>query len=307
MRNARLIATLMIVLASQDLTAQMVIGGSTPAATAVLDLQSTSKGLLPPRLTSVQRNAIVSPATGLTLYNTNLKIVETYNGSLWVNSATGEATGCGAMTSGTTWRDFMCHNLGANTALNPLSPHFALLGHYYQWGRNPQCFGQDGLDEDNPCASPVYGASGPWGATAANDNAGSITSWNINDAKNGSWTTSGGEKTFKDPCPSGYRLPTRLEWDSVLTSNTLTSVGTWSNSTTNFSAGKMVGTRLYLPAAGYREGSDGTLFERGIAGYYWSSTENAISSAWGLKVENTLLGTNSFPRTNGFSVRCIKM
>jgi uncharacterized protein (TIGR02145 family) len=68
----------------------------------------------------------------------------------------------------------------------------------------------------------------------------------------------------------------------------------------------MVGTLLYLPAAGYREGSDGTLFERGIAGRYWSSTENS-TNAWGLKIEDTVSGTNSFSKTDGLSVRCIKV
>lgn len=51
--------------------AQMVIGGSTPGTTAVLDLQSTSKGLLVPRVTSAQRTAIASPDNGLLLYQTD--------------------------------------------------------------------------------------------------------------------------------------------------------------------------------------------------------------------------------------------
>jgi hypothetical protein len=45
---------------------------TTPAASAVLDLQSTTTGLLPPRMTTTQKNAISSPAEGLLIYDTTL-------------------------------------------------------------------------------------------------------------------------------------------------------------------------------------------------------------------------------------------
>jgi len=45
--------------------------GSSPDASAVLDVKSISKGFLAPRMTAAQRNAIVSPATGLLVYQTN--------------------------------------------------------------------------------------------------------------------------------------------------------------------------------------------------------------------------------------------
>ena len=41
------------------------IGTTSPAATSILDLTSTTKGFLAPRMTTTQRDAIVSPATGL--------------------------------------------------------------------------------------------------------------------------------------------------------------------------------------------------------------------------------------------------
>ena len=44
------------------------IGTLTPAASAVLDVSSTTKGFLPPRMTGVQRDAIVNPANGLVIY-----------------------------------------------------------------------------------------------------------------------------------------------------------------------------------------------------------------------------------------------
>ncbi len=55
---------------AQAQTGGVGIGTTTPNASAVLDVQSTSKSLLPPRLTVTQRDAIASPATGLVVYNT---------------------------------------------------------------------------------------------------------------------------------------------------------------------------------------------------------------------------------------------
>jgi hypothetical protein len=66
------------------------IGTSSPAATALLDLTSTTLGLLPPRMTSTQRDAISSPATGLTIYNTSTNELEDYNGG-WVAVGSGIA------------------------------------------------------------------------------------------------------------------------------------------------------------------------------------------------------------------------
>lgn len=47
------------------------IGTTTPNASSLLEIASTTKGMLTPRMTLVQRNAIVSPATGLLIYQTN--------------------------------------------------------------------------------------------------------------------------------------------------------------------------------------------------------------------------------------------
>jgi hypothetical protein len=60
------------------------IGTLTPNASAQLDISSTTQGLLIPRLTMVQRNAIASPATGLMIYQTdNTAGLYTYSGASW--------------------------------------------------------------------------------------------------------------------------------------------------------------------------------------------------------------------------------
>jgi hypothetical protein len=70
-------------LAAQAQTGGVGIGTTTPAASAALDISSTSKGLLPPRLSQAQRDAIASPATGLTIYNTTTNKLNTWNGTSW--------------------------------------------------------------------------------------------------------------------------------------------------------------------------------------------------------------------------------
>jgi hypothetical protein len=59
------------------------IGTSSPNTTSILDLSSTTKGFLLPRMTTAQRNAISSPANGLQVYDTNLAAIYLYNGSSW--------------------------------------------------------------------------------------------------------------------------------------------------------------------------------------------------------------------------------
>jgi hypothetical protein len=52
-------------------------------ASAILQADSTTKGFLPPRMTTTQRNAIASPATGLVLYDSTTNKLCCYNGSTW--------------------------------------------------------------------------------------------------------------------------------------------------------------------------------------------------------------------------------
>ncbi len=58
-------------------------GTDTPDASAALDLTSTTKGLLPPRMTTTQKNDISSPAEGLVVYDSTLHLPYYYSGSAW--------------------------------------------------------------------------------------------------------------------------------------------------------------------------------------------------------------------------------
>ena len=94
--------------------AQVGIGTETPESSSVLDITSTSKGLLVPRMTQIQKNAISNPATGLLLYQTDGTVgFYSYNGSNWLllinNSSQGLYFGPGLGNGD--------NNLGVGTSL----------------------------------------------------------------------------------------------------------------------------------------------------------------------------------------------
>ena len=67
-----LTAFLCITIVVQIVHAQNIgIGTNSPHASALLDVSSNSKGMLVPRMTSAQRTAIASPATGLSIGKSN--------------------------------------------------------------------------------------------------------------------------------------------------------------------------------------------------------------------------------------------
>lgn len=61
------------------------IGTASPAATSALDITSTTKGFLIPRMTTAQRDAITTPATGLQVYNTDCKMLNYWSGTCWIS------------------------------------------------------------------------------------------------------------------------------------------------------------------------------------------------------------------------------
>ncbi|MDE2312126.1 MAG: hypothetical protein KGJ93_03520, partial [Patescibacteria group bacterium] len=80
-------------------TTQLSIGTSTPDASALLQLESTRKGFLAPRMTGAQRDAIASPASGLMVYNTDTNQYNVYNGTAW-GAIGGGGSGSGEVQNG---------------------------------------------------------------------------------------------------------------------------------------------------------------------------------------------------------------
>jgi hypothetical protein len=81
---------------------------------ALLDITSTTKGILIPRMTSAQRNAIASPAPGLLLYDTDLSAFWFYDGNVW--AGLGDTSGGGWTASGTNIYNSNTGNVGIGTS-----------------------------------------------------------------------------------------------------------------------------------------------------------------------------------------------
>ena len=121
---------------------QVGIGTTAPNSSAALDVTSTSKGLLPPRLTSVQMNAIATPANGLIVFCTDCTPtgIYSYNSPSW--SALGGAaaatvsttcTGfigsyCTAALSGTTYVVTVTNNDFSSKLVTPITTDLILSG-----------------------------------------------------------------------------------------------------------------------------------------------------------------------------------
>lgn len=92
---------------------------TTPDVSSILDMVSTTKGALVPRMTGAQQNAISSPATALLIYNTDSSALCYYNGSAWRM--------VGGTTAGTTFVPTPTN--GANVdASTPFDVHYTRVG-----------------------------------------------------------------------------------------------------------------------------------------------------------------------------------
>jgi uncharacterized protein (TIGR02145 family) len=188
---------------------------------------------------------------------------------------------CGAFIAPGVYKVFACHNLNANVSLDPNVPAEGLHGNYYQWGKK------------QPFATP-YGL---------------IVTWNTTYAPVGAWLD--GSKTINDPCPEGFRIPTKADWDKVLAFNTVSRTGSWLNS--NFTTAIHYGPSstiktLTIPATGYLATGSGALSQRGNRGYVWSSTSSGSGnslSGFGLGFFNSTHTVSGFIPINGFQVRCV--
>ena len=79
---------MLLLLVSSGVYGQRGIGTNTPDTSAILELASTSKGFLPPRMSTTERDGISTPPTGLVIYNTTAACLQWFNGALWFDTCT---------------------------------------------------------------------------------------------------------------------------------------------------------------------------------------------------------------------------
>lgn len=228
----------------------------------------------------------------------------------WKKNLTILFSKCGAYVAAGVWREFMCHNLGADTSADAFKPAAAIHGAKYQWGHKPT---NDAVSDnryltqtDDQNQDYNLGNNLPAGWTIRK-------TADVNTPEDDLWGS--GKKTKMDPCPNGYRIPSWDEVKDIHAHNSTTSLGNdWGGSPTNYATGNMVGTGLFLPAAGSRRSTAGTLpgstAERGQFGSYWTGTRQLAqyySHAY-IFVANDGGTNDGYPIEwgNGISVRCIK-
>ena len=124
---------------------------------------------------------------------------------------------------------------------------------------------------------------------------GDVTDWNTTAATGTMWYAE------NDPCPDGWRVPTRDELVSLRASSSVRMIhnGVEGNA---FGAGE---NRIFLPSAGLRQSAVGGHIPINN-GLFWSSTPGAISGAYQMDISPTQVGAvHSNNAARGISVRCV--
>jgi uncharacterized protein (TIGR02145 family) len=269
---------------------------------AEVEIASTTQGFLPLHMTTAQRDAIASPAAGLTMYNTTVNCLQSWNGTIWddydgcgstvlvatyaagsVFCASGATTLVEVTNSGT-GKIWMDRNLGASQVATS-STDANSYGDLYQWGRK-----SDGHQCRNSATTATLSSSDQPGHGNFILPSSSPNDWRSPQNTN-LWQ---GVNGVNNPCPSLYRLPTETELDAERLS--------WSSNT---SAGAFA-SPLKLPMAGERDDSSGSLDLVGIYGFYWGSTFSGTNSRWLVFNSSNAYMDTDVLRAYGSSVRCLK-
>ncbi|OOG19781.1 hypothetical protein BWD42_07735 [Sphingobacterium sp. CZ-UAM] len=216
-----------------------------------------------------------------------------YTLTLTIAVADGYSTHMGIPVVSINGKVWMRHNLGADYSLDPdQNPSVqGLIGNYYQWGR------------------PAIVADG-----FTNPNI--ISGWTSNEVTDATLWNSGTEatpiKTVNDPCPDGFRVPTRTEYFRLVADATTSNIGNWTGGDTNYSAAKVLTSKrkadvvMTLPSGGYRNFDQGQLLGRAQDSYYWFTTTTAGGNFNIKSTGVTIGGVAGGMTTFGRNIRCIK-
>jgi len=294
----RTLAVALLVMLSFNAFSQNVginADGSEPDSRTILDVKSTNKGVLLPRLSDTERDALYQNVpNGMLIFNTTVNQFQVFVDNVWypISMGTGIPASDGihgtvSDNDGNTYNTvkigeqwWMAENLKTtkyNDGITPIAT---------TWGTTPS-YAWYNNDINN---KPVYGALYNWYAVDL--------------------ASTGG----KNVCPVGWHVPTDAEWTTL--TNYIAADG---HSGTEGTALKATsgwnydgnGTDNYGFAAlpsGYRT-TDGTFNYLGDIGYYWSSTADDASDAWDRGLDYLSDGVfrgNDGYKENGFAVRCVK-
>jgi len=244
--NKYLILFLAIGFFSQGANAQVKVGDNptTIHSSAAIEIESTTKGLLPPRMTSAQRDALSNPAVGLIIFNITSNCLNHYIGPNWFEVCGVELPRPAVLGSSFTTYTNGSENFSDNTTCqNKLisagyssatcSGNVVVGANTYPVVLiNGQCWMQTNLKEAStaPCAAAINtncniwlntspgdigswgyyntvttnGTAG-WGTTEPAAGEGLLYQWSA--AMNGSTT-----ERAQGVCPTGWHIPSDCEW-----------------------------------------------------------------------------------------------
>jgi uncharacterized protein (TIGR02145 family) len=273
---------------------------SAPDQTAMLDVKSTTKGALLPRMTQAQIAAILNPANGLQVFCTTSGKMFIYVVTVgqWKEVAYGTEVILPPYSCGTPVT--INHAAGS---VSPVSKTVTYGTISNIPGEPLKCWITSNLGSDHQ-------------ATAVNDATESSAGWywqfnrkqgykNDGTVLTPSWTiTTISEdldwQSANDPCTlelgSGWRLPSYTEWNNVQ------GAGGWSTWE------QIWNSNLKLHAAGYLKSSDGgAIYNRGSYGRFWTSTQSTLhSNGWCFHFASLSNMMDFTGKANGFSVRCLR-
>ncbi len=281
--------------------------GSEPDPSAILDIKSNYKGFLLPRLSVAEIAAVSAPADGLQVYNTTdgklyiyvTTLAEWKQLSYGLNSLSSD---CGFPI--TDARDSQTYNtvlIGNQCWMSEnLNIGDMVEGQYDQFNDgdfDKYCYDNDTLNCD------TYGGLYQWAEMVQYLNEASNTnSWNPVPTGN-----------VQGICPTGWHLPTDVEWTTLtdylggtnVAGGKMKETGTTHWNSPNTGATNESG---FTALPGGLRNSSGSLYYLGSRGHWWSSTESSGTIAWSryLYYDYDQVIRNNNGKTNGFSVRCLK-
>lgn len=202
-------------------------------------------------------------------------------------------------TTGKIWMD---RNLGASRAATS-SKDFEAYGCLYQWGR-----GNDGHasitwtmgEPDGWGGQPGTAVNGTTATRSNSDNPGHAL-FIRNENMPYDWRTPKNDNLWQgvdginNPCPTGYRVPTRAEFQAEISAYSITSPTAAYNSAHKF------------PLAGDRAFDSGSVRDQGKEAWFWTSTTGNTGRSYNVSIIPGAVYTNvDNGRAGGYSVRCIK-
>lgn len=324
----------------QLIFSQVGIGTTTPNSSSILDLTSTSAGFLPPRMTTLQRDAITAPAVGLLIYNTTINCIEWWSGSLWYNA-------CGTTFQATIPTNSLC--IGKTISKTPCSmvagatlndDSTTPLGVEYDWSNATNTTIGIGLGASTNTRALVEIGGQCWcrfNSDIANTNLTAFTNvstsaWSgyYNNAVNEpaadegrlyQWTAAMQGSIYERAqgvCPAGFHIPSDCEWmylEGVLGMSVAAMQQTFFRNSGNvgqdlsfLSSGGTNSAGFTGLFAGNRDAA-GTYFNRTISAYWWSSTESSSLNSVHRGLDSSNIGSSRNPniaKAQAFCLRCLK-